>query len=146
MTVENGLDEPTALHFHGLVVPNAMDGVAGVTQPPIAPKGKFVYELPLREAGTYFYESTWQLQRQLGLAGALVIEPRDERHAVDHDEVLLLSDWTNDAARARSCPRLRSGRATTTRPRIRGRPVNTLPDGEPFPIDVRYNAYLLNGR
>jgi FtsP/CotA-like multicopper oxidase with cupredoxin domain len=145
VSVENELDEPTAIHFHGLVLPNAMDGVAGVTQQPIAPKGKFVYEIPLREAGTYFYESTWKLQRQLGLAGALVIEPREQRHAADRDEVVLLSDWTN-ADPAGVVPAIRAGRAEDPAATDGARPVNALPDGKPFPLDVRYNAYLLNGR
>jgi len=145
VTVENELAEPTAVHFHGVVVPNGMDGVAGVTQSPIEPRTKFVYEFPLHEAGTYFYESTWKLQRQLGLVGALVIEARDERHAVDHDEVLLLSDWTN-ADPARIVPDLRAGVVKDPSAADPERLVNPLPDGKPFPIDVRYNAYLLNGR
>lgn len=144
VTVENQLDEPTAIHFHGLVVPNAMDGVPDVTQQPIAPQGRFVYELPLRESGTYFYESTVGLQRQLGLAGALVVAEREERHPVDHDTVVLLSDWTNDDP-AEIVPKLR-GPTQTPIPGEPERPLNELPDGAAFPIDVRYGAYLLNGR
>jgi len=145
LSVENALDHPTAIHLHGVVLPDAMDGVAGVTQPPIEPGGKFVYEVPLREAGTYLYESSWQLQRQLGLAGALVIEPRAVRHAADVDEVVLLSDWTNDDP-AGIVPAIRAGKAEDPAATDPPRPVNTLPGDLPFPSDVRYSAYLLNGR
>jgi FtsP/CotA-like multicopper oxidase with cupredoxin domain len=145
VTVENELDQPTALHWHGVLVPNAMDGVPGITQPPIEPRAEFRYELPLREAGTYFYESSWKLQRQLGLVGALVVEEREPRHTVQHDDVLLLSDWTN-ADPAQIVPELRSGRTPVPGDGDPKRPVNALPDGGAFAIDVRYNAYLLNGR
>jgi FtsP/CotA-like multicopper oxidase with cupredoxin domain len=145
LAVENALDRPTAIHLHGVVLPDAMDGVAGVTQPPIEPRGAFLYEVPLGEAGTFLYESTWQLQRQLGLAGALVIEPRAQRHAADRDEVVLLSDWTNEDP-AKIVPRIRAGKADETPPGEPPRPVNLLPGDAPFPIDVRYSAYLLNGR
>lgn len=144
VTVENELDEPTAIHFHGLVVPDEMDGVPGVTQQPIASRGRFVYELPLRESGTYFYESTFGLQRQLGLAGALVVAEREERHPVDQDVVVLLADWTSSDP-AEIVPKLR-GPAQTPIPGEPQRPLNALPDGAAFPIDVRYGAYLLNGR
>ncbi|MEW6270528.1 MAG: multicopper oxidase family protein, partial [Thermodesulfobacteriota bacterium] len=145
VTVENELDQPTALHWHGVLAPNAMDGVPGVTQAPIEPRARFVYELPLEEPGTYFYESSWKLQRQLGLVGALVVEARDEPHAVRHDQVLLLSDWTNGDP-ARIVPDLRSTRTPVPGEGDAQRPVNLLPDGARFPIDVRYSAYLLNGR
>lgn len=145
VTVENAHDAPTAIHFHGVVVPNAMDGVANLTQPPIEPGKSFVYEFPLREAGTYFYESTWGTQRQIGLAGAFVIQPREPRHRVEHDEVLLLSDWTT-ADPAHVVHHLRMGHKEDEASGEPARLVNPLPDGKPFPIDVRYNAYLLNGR
>jgi len=145
LAVENALDRPTAIHLHGVVLPDAMDGVAGVTQPPIEPQGQFIYEVPLGEAGTFLYESTWQLQRQLGLSGALVIEPRTQRHAADRDEVIFLSDWTNEDP-AKIVPRIRSGKGDDAPPGEPPRPVNALPGDAPFPIDVRYSAYLLNGR
>lgn len=145
LTVENQLEEPTCVHAHGLVVPNAMDGVPGVTQAPIEPRQSFRYLLPLPEPGTFFYESTWKLQRQLGLVGPLVIAARDEPHASDQDLVLLLTDWTNDDP-AQIVPRLRAGRGGPGSEGDPGRPVNPLPDGKPFPIDVRYDTYLLNGR
>ena len=96
VTVENANDAPTAIHFHGILAPNMMDGVPDVTAPPIQPSARFVYELPLNEAGTFLYESTWKTQRQIGLAGAFVVAEKSPRHAVAHDEVVLLSDWMNE--------------------------------------------------
>lgn len=96
VTVENADDAPTAVHFHGVLAPNAMDGVPGVTQPPIEPGSRFVYQLPVGEAGTFLYTSTWRTQRQIGLAGALVVAERQPRHEAAHDEVVLLADWTNE--------------------------------------------------
>lgn len=94
--VENANDAPTAIHFHGILAPNMMDGVPDVTAPPIEPAARFVYELPLSEAGTFLYESTWKTQRQIGLAGAFVVSEKSPRHAAAHDEVVLLADWMNE--------------------------------------------------
>ncbi|HEY8513982.1 MAG TPA: multicopper oxidase family protein [Candidatus Binatia bacterium] len=145
VTVENELDQPTAVHFHGVLAPNAMDGVPGLTQPPIEPRQSYVYELPLVEPGTYFYESTWKLQRQLGLVGALVVEARDEPHEVKHDLVLLLTDWTNSDP-ARIVGELRNPPTPVPGEAQAQRLINLLPGDAPFPIDVRYSAYLVNGR
>src|SRR5215472_5880574 len=92
--VENTLaDEPTSIHWHGLLVPAGMDGVPDVSGFPIAPKRVFVYEYPLLQSGTYWYHSHWRLQEQIGMAGPFVIEARDEPLRVDHDIVVMLGDW-----------------------------------------------------
>ncbi|MER9401507.1 multicopper oxidase family protein [Mesorhizobium sp. M0615] len=92
--VENGLDEETTVHWHGIRLPNAMDGVPGLTQPPIKPGENFVYEFTPPDAGTFWYhphaDSLVQLGR--GLAGALIVE-ETEPVAVDRDLMWLLQDW-----------------------------------------------------
>ncbi|MER9226407.1 multicopper oxidase family protein [Mesorhizobium sp. M0664] len=94
ITVENGLDEDTTVHWHGIRLANAMDGVPGLTQKPIGPGQSFVYEFTLPDAGTFWYhphaDSLVQLGR--GLAGALVVE-EVEPVAVDRDILWLLQDW-----------------------------------------------------
>lgn len=94
ITVENGLDEDTTVHWHGIRLPNAMDGVPGLTQPPIKPGESFVYEFTPPDAGTFWYHphanSLVQLGR--GLAGALIVEEA-EPVAVDRDLLWLLQDW-----------------------------------------------------
>ena len=95
--VHNQLDEETSIHWHGILLPNAMDGVPFVTYPPIAPGKTFIYEFDLRQSGTYWYHSHTMLQEQRGLYGALVIAPKNES-AFDRlrDHVVVLSDWTDE--------------------------------------------------
>ncbi len=92
--VENRLEEPTTVHWHGIRLPNAMDGVPVITQPPIAPGGSFVYEFALPDAGTFFYHPHQRGFEQMGrgLAGALIVEER-EPIEVDRDVLWVLSDW-----------------------------------------------------
>jgi FtsP/CotA-like multicopper oxidase with cupredoxin domain len=105
ITVVNALDdETTSIHWHGLLLPNAMDGVPFLTTPPIPPGEELLFEFPLRQSGTYWYHSHTGLQEQRGVYGAIVIEPRPGSpaagraadHAVDRDEVVVLSDWTDE--------------------------------------------------
>lgn len=94
INVTNQLTEGTTVHWHGLRIPNAMDGVAHVTQPPIAPGETFTYAFTLPDAGTYWYHphSNSNVQVGRGLYGALIIE-EDLPPEVDHDLVWVLDDW-----------------------------------------------------
>lgn len=90
----NGLEQPTTIHWHGLRLPNAMDGVPGMTQPPVAPGGHFDYAFTLPDAGTFWYHphanSLEQISR--GLSGVLVVDeaaPPD----IDAEDILVLDDW-----------------------------------------------------
>ena len=95
---KNDLDEPTSIHWHGLLVPPNMDGVPYLSFPPIQPETTFVYEFPIRQSGTYWYHSHSNLQEQSGVYGAIVIEPKQEHphKKVDDDHVILFSDWTSE--------------------------------------------------
>ncbi len=100
--IENLLPADTTVHFHGIRLPNAMDGVPDLTQPPIAARGgKFVYEFALPDAGTYWYHPHLGSPEQVGrgLYGALVVEEAAPP-AVDRDLVWMLGDWR--AARPRN--------------------------------------------
>lgn len=92
--VENRLAEETTVHFHGIRLPNAMDGVPHLTQTPIAPGAEFVYEFAVPDAGTYWYHPHQRSAEQVGrgLSGALIVEER-EPIRVDRDVVWLLQDW-----------------------------------------------------
>jgi FtsP/CotA-like multicopper oxidase with cupredoxin domain len=92
--VVNDLAEETTVHWHGLRVPNAMDGVPHVTQPPIAPGGRFVYEFACPDAGTFWYHphARGNVQVDMGLHGALVVE-ESAVMPVDRDELWVLGDW-----------------------------------------------------
>ena len=95
--VTNRLPESTTVHWHGLVLPNAMDGPAEVTQEPIKPGETYVYEFTARQAGTFFYHSHDHVDRQqaLGLYGALIIDPAQAAASPPYDRelVVLLQEW-----------------------------------------------------
>ena len=105
--LRNELPDPTSIHWHGVPVINAMDGVAGLTQQPVMPGESFVYEFIAAPAGTYFYHAHVGLQLDRGLYGALIVEPAEEpllSASPDREYVLLLDDWLNiepEAALAR---------------------------------------------
>jgi len=83
----------TSLHWHGLILPNAYDGVPFLTTPPIKPGETQVYKFPLLQHGTYWYHSHTGMQEQNGMYGALIIH---ERFAPPMPEyTLVLSDWTD---------------------------------------------------
>ena len=94
VTLQNDLPQPTTIHWHGLRLPNAMDGVPGLTQPTVRPGETFDYDFDLTDAGTYWYHSHqngWE-QVARGLHGPLIVEestPPD----IDHDLTLVLDDW-----------------------------------------------------
>jgi len=100
ITVRNDLPAATTIHWHGVRVPNGMDGVPDVNQPRIAPGEEFVYEYTPPDAGTFWYHSHTDGSEQLerGLYGSLVItEPvdadTDSSAAYDHDVVWMIDDW-----------------------------------------------------
>ena len=94
VTVHNQLDQPTTVHWHGLRLPNEMDGVPWLTQQPIEPGDKFKYEFDAIDAGTFWYHPHFKSAEQIGrgLYGALIVEERDPP-VVDRDLVLMLDDW-----------------------------------------------------
>ncbi|ASK97933.1 copper resistance system multicopper oxidase [Xanthomonas campestris pv. merremiae] len=95
--VRNALtDQPTSVHWHGLLLPANMDGVPGMSFDGIAPGQEYHYRFALRQSGTYWYHSHSIFQEQSGLYGAIVIDPLTPppyRH--DREHVVLLSDWTD---------------------------------------------------
>ena len=95
LNVHNGLDTDTSIHWHGILLPNEMDGVPGVTFPGIRPGQTFTYRFPVTQAGTYWYHSHSGLQEQLGHYGPIIIEPRGaDPVAFDREYVIVLSDYT----------------------------------------------------
>jgi len=74
--VHNELPEPTSVHWHGLELPVAMDGVPGLTQDLIMPGKSFTYEFDLHQAGTFFYHSHIAMQEAFGMVGGFIIHPK----------------------------------------------------------------------
>jgi len=94
--VKNQLPEPTTVHWHGILVPNAMDGVPGVTQDPIEPGDTFTYEFTAAPAGTFMYHSHFESDTQvmLGLYAPFIIDPKTPpADPPDVDVMLMLSEW-----------------------------------------------------
>lgn len=93
LLVSNGLSVDTSVHWHGVRVPNEMDGVPLVTQDPIKPGGAMLYEYPLRDSGTYWYHPHQSSFEQVprGLYGALVIEEAKPLE-MDREVIWVLSD------------------------------------------------------
>jgi CopA family copper-resistance protein len=93
LSVTNNLDEDSSIHWHGLLVPFAMDGVPGISFPGIKARSTFVYEFPIIQAGTYWYHSHSGEQEQGGLYGPIVIDPVGaDPIAFDREHVIVLSD------------------------------------------------------
>jgi FtsP/CotA-like multicopper oxidase with cupredoxin domain len=92
--VTNRLPEHTTIHWHGMILPNGMDGVTGLTQPGIPPGKTFVYEFDLVKSGTFMYHphADEMVQMAMGMMGFFVIHPKDPKlHRVDRDFVFLLN-------------------------------------------------------
>jgi manganese oxidase len=94
IVLENHLPEPTSMHWHGFEIPNDVDGGPGVSQAPIRPGERFVYEFSLHQAGTYFYHSHMAMQEMMGMLGAFIMQPKEPyRPVVDKDFVILLQEY-----------------------------------------------------
>lgn len=94
----NELDQPTSIHWHGIRIDNAMDGVSGLTQEPVKPGESFEYDFVAPDAGTYWYHAhnmSWN-QVPRGLAGPLIVEEAEQPFSVDTDITLMFSDWRLD--------------------------------------------------
>jgi FtsP/CotA-like multicopper oxidase with cupredoxin domain len=95
IVVKNELPDPTTIHWHGVEVPNAMDGVPGVTQDPIEPGETFTYEFTAKPAGTFMYHSHFEgdVQVSAGLYAPFIIDPKQpEENPPDVDKILMMSE------------------------------------------------------
>jgi len=104
--VTNKLPEHTTVHWHGLILPNGMDGVGGLTQPQIKPGQTFVYEFDLRNSGTFMYHphADEMVQMAMGAMGLFIVHPKNPRQmAVARDYAFLINAYDIDPDRA--CPR-----------------------------------------
>ena len=156
----------TSTHWHGLLLPNLEDGVPYLTTPPIFAGASRTFEFLLKHSGTYWYHSHTGLQEQRGVYGSIVVEPasgtpaRADLPRIDREEVLVLSDWTNEnpddvmrsLLRGSDWYAIRKNTAQSLLGAIRAghlsdylkREKSLLP---PMDVsDVAYDAFLINGR
>jgi CopA family copper-resistance protein len=157
--VKNGLNVEASVHWHGMLLPNRMDGVPFVTYPPIKPGETFDYEFPIRQHGTYWYHSHTDLQEQKGLYGAIRILPQSGAVPGDIDKTVVLSDWTDEnphevlrwLKRGSEWPALERGTSQTLFGAIRVGKLGDFWKREllrmpPMDLsDVAYDRFLANG-
>lgn len=94
--VTNRLPEATSVHWHGIILPNGMDGVTGLTQPPIPPGETFKYEFTLKQNGTFMYHphADEMVQIAMGMMGFFIIHSKEpEDPPIDRDFALFLHEW-----------------------------------------------------
>jgi FtsP/CotA-like multicopper oxidase with cupredoxin domain len=154
-------NEETSIHWHGLLVPNAQDGVPYVTTPPIEAGTTRTFEFPLKHSGTYWYHSHTGLQEQRGVYGSIVIEPKGGEPAkADRDHVVVLSDWTREnpnevmrtLMRGSKWYALRKGSMQSVTGAAKAGSLKDFWDRERTRMpamdvsDVAYDAFLANGR
>ena len=132
ITLVNHLPVGTTIHWHGVDVPPAMDGPAGLNQAPVAPGESFVYDFIAKPGGTRWYHSHTDVATQilLGLYGAFIVEPRHPTEHVDRDYTYILTEWDDELT-----PDVATGKAP------RGPRDSTLRGGE-FGTDF----FLMNGK
>jgi FtsP/CotA-like multicopper oxidase with cupredoxin domain len=105
--VTNRLPEPTTVHWHGIILPNGMDGVSGLNQKPIGLGETYVYEFTVSRPGTFMYHSHFDEMTQiaLGMTGMFIVHPRRPRGPkVDRDFVLMTHEWKLDVGASRVDP------------------------------------------
>src|SRR5690348_14410635 len=153
--VENKIDEPSLIHWHGLTPPWQQDGVPGVSGPPIAPGGTADYDFPLRFGGTFWMHSHQGLQEQLLMAAPLII--RDQRDRPDQQEVVVMLADFSFTPPDQIFAELKKGTGMAM-PAAQGgaTPVSakgsmaTMPKAgaaaKPDLNDVKYDAFLANDR
>lgn len=95
VTLNNQLPESTSVHWHGLAIPNAMDGVPNVTTPPTEPGTSFEYDFIVPDPGTHWFHPHTGLQLDRGLYAPFIVSDPNEPGQYDHEWVIVLDDWTD---------------------------------------------------
>ena len=97
LKVTNYLAESSSIHWHGIILPNSMDGVPGINFAGIEPGESYHYQFDVRQSGTYWYHSHSGFQEQTGLYGPIIIDPLEpEPFTYDREHVIMLSDWSDE--------------------------------------------------
>ena len=146
----NHLPAQTTIHWHGVPVPNGMDGVPGITQAAVSPGGMFAYQFTAAVPGTYWFHPHAGMQLDRGLYAPLIVEDPAEPAGYDHDWVVVLDDWIDGTGYTpdQVLTLLRRGMGGMggmggKSPLLRGA-MSALLGGDAG--DVRYPYYLANGR
>lgn len=153
VTLRNELDEPTSIHWHGLHVPNAMDGVPPLTQEAVEPGDSFTYEFTVSHAGTFMYHSHVDAAEQIdrGLYGPLVVEPQPANAgttAFDAEFTMMLGAWNVPPADASAGMGEMPGMAATEPPAATdgGHDAEAGEPTENLGMQMDYNYFTINGK
>jgi FtsP/CotA-like multicopper oxidase with cupredoxin domain len=145
VVLKNYLPQGTTIHWHGIPIVNAMDGVPGVTQQIIKPGETFTYEFEAKPAGSYLYHSHAKYQLDQGLYGPLIIESANSKESYDREYTLVLEDWVmkdgGGVARTRRRPPMGRGM-------MRGMMHRQMrfEDRRGPLLEPSYDGYAVNGR
>jgi len=145
ITVRNELPDETSVHWHGLAVPNSMDGVPGVSTPAVQPGESFTYDFNVPVSGTHWFHPHTGLQLDTGLYAPFIVDDPDEPGAYDKEWVLVLDDWTQGIG---PDPQQIFDELVATGDQA---PGGTMMHGGMGPMgmgggDVTYPMFLINGR
>jgi len=145
VTFKNELPVATAIHWHGVDVPNAMDGVPGMTQEAVQPGETFIYDFIAKPAGTHFYHTHGSgngdeaTQMDMGLSGSFIIEPREEKAKYDREYTVILDDWI--------VPTSGTEMATPSSPHeAHQAPQESQEAMTPGEMGEAYNTFTINGK
>jgi len=102
INLKNELNEPVSIHWHGITVPNEMDGIPGVTQNAVQPGENFTYEFTPEDPGTYMYHTHQNAVEQMdrGLYGSFIVEPNEKTYDLDY--TLMLDEWMSKPEEGKS--------------------------------------------
>lgn len=137
----NSVENPTSVHWHGLICPNAQDGVAFVTQYAVFPTLSYHYQFPLRQSGTFWMHSHVGLQIQRLLSAPLIIESPEDTTIADQDVVIFLTDFSFTSASA-ILEDLRCKDFSNKK----NSPLTSAKPDSINPFNAYYDAYLANYR
>ncbi|HEX8818044.1 MAG TPA: multicopper oxidase family protein [Terriglobales bacterium] len=138
VTVDNRLQAPTAIHWHGLHPPNSQDGVPGLTQPVIAPNSSAHYNFPVQPAGTHWMHSHQGLQEAFLLSAPLIVHDPADEPADERQIVIFLGDFSFTPPRE-----IYANLHKTKDMAMSKKPMSM---DKPDANDVNYDAYLANDR
>ncbi len=151
VTVHNEMTEATTIHWHGLAIVNAMDGVPGVTQPDIMAGSSFTYRFVVPDGGTYWFHPHHGLQLDRGLYAPLVVDDPDDT-AADQEYVLVLDDWLDGAGTTPEDELVRIREAGAAMGSMSGMDHSSMGGMARSPLlggdagDALYPFHLINGR
>lgn len=145
VVLKNELPEPTTIHWHGVPVPFAMDGVPDLTQPAVAPGKSFIYEFPVTTPGTYWYHSHVGYQLDRGLYGPLIVVPQRETLTYDQEYTLVFDDWLQDPDHPRDNPAASGMGSMGGMGGMMGRSRPRVAHGGAVRVEPLYDALVVNG-